>query len=148
MCIQLLTDHHRHHPSLHLHPLLSHNGGDQVTIAVPDVGEDANGQPHHHLVGEKPRYDQDDDDQLSPIFTFGKLSQPSMDHSLTSLVFRVLLRKPPLKKSKVPLKYQVPTHLYSLQHPLAKITNHNCFAFLNIQRLSQSLLLVCRALKG
>jgi len=45
----------------------------KVTIAVPDVGDDANGQPHHHLVGEKPR---------------------------------VLLRKPPLKKSKVPLKYQ------------------------------------------
>ena len=35
----------------------SKNQHHQVTIAVPDVGDDANGQPHHHLVGEKPRYD-------------------------------------------------------------------------------------------
>ena len=28
----------------------------QVTIAVPDVGDNANGQLHHHLVGEKPRF--------------------------------------------------------------------------------------------
>ena len=64
MCIQLLTYHHCRHP----HP---HHDHDQVTIAVPDVGEDANGQPHHHLVGEKPRYDHDQDDQLKyQIFSY------------------------------------------------------------------------------
>ena len=54
-----------------------------MTIAVPDVGDDANGQPHHHLVGEKPRYDHDDDDQLSlsvrfsPIFKYGSITDQS-----------------------------------------------------------------------
>ena len=28
----------------------------QVTIAVPDVGEENTGQAHHHLIGEKPRW--------------------------------------------------------------------------------------------
>ena len=28
----------------------------QVTIAVPDVGEENTGQGHHHLIGEKPRW--------------------------------------------------------------------------------------------
>ena len=28
----------------------------QVTIAVPDVGEENSGQAHHHLIGEKPRW--------------------------------------------------------------------------------------------
>ena len=70
----------------------------QVTIAVPDVGDNANGQLHHHLVGEKPRSE----------FLFRSVYILGKGWSINdSPGFRVLLRKPPLKKSKVPLKYQV-----------------------------------------
>ena len=76
----------------------------QVTIAVPDVGEENSGQAHHHLIGEKPRWPI-----LLTLFNFEESAPFGVLKAklVTLLVCRVLLRKPPLKKSKVPLKYQV-----------------------------------------
>ena len=76
----------------------------QVTIAVPDVGEENTGQGHHHLIGEKPRWPN-----IFTLFNFEESTPFGVLKAklMTLLVSRVLLRKPPLKKSKVPLKYQV-----------------------------------------
>ena len=88
--------HDKEHQDEQVHP--------QVTIAVPDVGEENSGQAHHHLIGEKPRWPI-----LLTLFNFEESAPFGVLKAklMTLLVSRVLLRKPPLKKSKVPLKYQV-----------------------------------------
>ena len=88
--------HDKEHQDEQVHP--------QVTIAVPDVGEENSGQAHHHLIGEKPRWPI-----LLTLFNFEESAPFGVLKAklMTLLVCRVLLRKPPLKKSKVPLKYQV-----------------------------------------
>ena len=152
MCIQLLTDHHRHHPSLHLHPLLSHNGGDQVTIAVPDVGEDANGQPHHHLVGEKPRYDQDEDDQLRyQIFSYFHIwkAQSAKYGSFTDQSgFQGPSAEAAIEEEQGPL--EIPGVQPILLFPASPCQDHNSQLFCLSQYANAVaiIILVCRALKG
>ena len=113
-----------------------------MTIAVPDVGEDANGQPHHHLVGEKPRYDDDGDD--GDDGDDEDYDDDDDDGDDDHHGCRVLLRKPPLKKSKVPLKYQVRILSYSFQFLKSQLFP----LILGHREIGTFLNLLCRALKG
>ena len=93
---------------------------------MPDVGEENSGQAHHHLIGEKPRWPI-----ILTLFNFEESAPFGVLKAklMTLLVSRVLLRKPPLKKSKVPLKYQVSLFILILIFILTTTTNSHRQSF-------------------
>ena len=68
--------HDKEHQDEQVHP--------QVTIAVPDAGEENSSQAHHHLIGEKPRWPI-----LLTLFNFEESTLWSSESKLmTLLVFQ------------------------------------------------------------